>query len=127
MAFAVPVAIALLSGASGTAGGLGVTTGVGTAAAAAIPYVIAASPYIAAAAGTAGAFITNQYVSGVLGQTIVGAGVEGARRGIIRGLRSRHKPVRAIAKRAIAPWKTLNSPIIKGGLGFITAGKIRGL
>lgn len=118
MAFAVPVGVALMSS-------LGGSSSVFTAGAAVTPYVLAASPYIAAAAGTAGAFITNQYVSSVLGQSAIGSGINVSKSAIIRGLRSNYKPVRAIAKRSISGWKTLNNPIVKSGLGFVTAGKIR--
>ncbi len=82
---------------------------------------------VSTAAAGVGAFLANDFVSGTLGSIAVNKAYAGAKKGIIKGLKSPYKPLRAISRRSVGVYRRANTSFSKSALGYIGAGAIKGV
>jgi hypothetical protein len=77
-------------------------------------------PVVAAAGAAIGAALSNPYVQAVVAGLAVEGGYRLTRKGILRGLKSKHYAARFLARKSIPIYKKMSHPIIKGGLAYLT-------
>jgi len=90
---------------------------------------ISAATYFGASKATsaARALLSDYFVSSTLAYAGLEKGYGLARKGIIKGHRSKYKPVRAISKKAVHAYRVVSKPLSKGALGYIGGGLIRSM